>query len=141
MTHLITSSLKSVVFSGALMLGATAAAAQAAVPLAQEPHINQQLMAGAVGDAIRKSCPSISARMVTVYIKMKELENYARKAGYREAEVKVFLKDAGEKARIKGMAADYMAANGVIAGDVESYCTLGRAEIAKGSLIGSLLRE
>lgn len=141
MTHLITSSLKSVVFSGALMLGATAATAQAAVPLAQEPHINQQLMAGAVGDAIRKSCPSISARMVTVYFKMKELENYARKAGYREAEVKVFLKDAAEKARIKGMAADYMAANGVIEGDVESYCTLGRAEIAKGSLIGSLLRE
>ena len=141
MINFIMSPLKSLVFSGALMLGASAACAQSAVPLADEPHINGQLMAGAVGDAIRKTCPSISARMVTVYFKMKELEKYARKAGYREAEVKTFLKDAAEKARIKGMAAEYMAANGVVEGDAESYCTLGRAEIAKGSLIGSLLKE
>ena len=141
MTQAITSSLKSALIAGILAFGATTAVAQAAIPLAEEPHINQQLMAAAVGDAIRKTCPSISARMVTVYFKMKELEKYARKAGYQEAEVKVFLKDDTEKARIKGMAAEYMAANGVVSGDVESYCALGRAEIAKGSLIGSLLRE
>ncbi len=140
MTHRITSSLKSALFAGGLAFAATAAAAQAAVPLAQEPHINEQLMAAAVGDVIRKTCPGISARMVTVYFKAKELEDYARKAGYREDEVKAFLKDKAEKARIKALAADYMAANGVVEGDVASYCALGKAEIRKDSVIGSLLR-
>lgn len=139
MTQAIRSVVKSAFFAGALAIVAAPASAQ--VPLAEEPHINEQLMAAAVGDAIRKTCPSISARMVTVYFKMKELEKYARKAGYQEAEVKVFLKDAAQKARVKGIAAEYMAANGVVQGDVESHCTLGRAEIAKSSLIGSLLRE
>lgn len=139
MTHVFRSWVNSSLVAGVLALAAVPASAQ--VPLAQEAHINEQLMAAAVGDVIRKTCPSISARMVTVYFKMKELEKYAREAGYREADVKVFLKDDAEKARIKGMAADYMTANGVVAGDVESYCTLGRAEIAKGSLIGSLLKE
>jgi hypothetical protein len=117
-----------------------ASSAQTTVPLAEEPHINEQLMAAAVGDVIRNTCPSISARMVTVYFKVKELEKYARSAGYQENEVKAFLKDKSEKARIKAMAEDYMAENGVVEGDVDSYCALGNAEIAKDSLIGSLLR-
>lgn len=139
MTHVIRSAVKSILVAGVLALAAAPASAQ--VPLAEEPHINEQLMAAAVGDAIRKTCPSISARMVTVYFKMKELEKYARKAGYQEDEVKVFLKDGAEKARIKGMAAAYMAANGVVVGDVATYCALGKAEIGKDSLIGSLLRS
>ena len=126
---------------GALALCVTQAYAQAGVPLAEEPHINEQLMAAAVGDAIRKTCPSISARMVTVYFKAKELEDYARDAGYREDEVKAFLKDKTEKARIKAMATEYMAANGVVEGDADSYCTLGNSEIRKDSPIGVLLRS
>lgn len=128
------------VTAGALALSITQAWAQGTVPLAEEPHINEQLMAAAVGDVIRNTCPSISARMVTVFFKVKELEKYARKAGYKEDDVKAFLKDKSEKARIKGMAIDYMAANGAVEGDVESYCALGNAEIEKDSLIGSLLK-
>ena len=115
--------------------------AQGTVPLAEEPHINEQLMSAAVGDVIRNTCPTISARMVTVYFKVKELEKYARNAGYDEAEVKAFLKDKTQKARIKGLAVDYMTANGVVEGDIESYCALGKAEIRKDSLIGSLLKS
>jgi hypothetical protein len=139
MTHHFGSTLKGVLAAGALALLPMSASAQ--VPLAEEPHINEQLMAAAVGDAIRKTCPSISARMVTVYFKAKELEKYARNAGYQEAEVKAFLKDKTEKARIKSMAAEYMAANGVLKGNAATYCALGNAEIKKDSLIGSLLRS
>ncbi len=139
MTHVIGFTFKTALI--AVTLCATTAAAQATVPLAEEPHINEQLMAAAIGDVIRNTCPSISARMVTVYFKAKELEKYARDAGYQEDEVKAFLKNKAEKARIKGMAAEYMAANGVVEGDVESYCALGSAEIRKDSLIGSLLKD
>jgi hypothetical protein len=139
MTHHFGFTLQAILTAGALALLPMTASAQ--VPLSEEPHINEQLMAAAVGDAIRKTCPSISARMVTVYFKAKELEKYARGAGYQEADVKAFLKDKTEKARIKAMAADYMAANGVVKGDVATYCALGNAEIKKNSLIGSLLRS
>ena len=132
--------IKAAGFCAALAVGAGAAFGQGTVPLAEEPHINEQLTAAVVGDVIRNTCPSISARMVTVFFKAKELEKYARKAGYQEDEVKAFLKDKSEKARIKALATDYMAANGVVEGDVDSYCALGLAEIEKDSPIGVLLK-
>lgn len=140
MTHLFGFTFKSALIGGAMALCASMAAAQPTVPLEQEPHINEQLTAAVVGDLIRKTCPSISARMVTVFFKAKDLENYARDAGYEEDEVKAFLKDKDQKARVKANALEYLANNGVVDGDVDSYCTLGRAEIRKDSLIGSLLK-
>ena len=110
-------------------------------PLSTEAHINEQLVAGKVGDTIRKTCPSISARMFVVLDKLNALEDYARTKGYAEADVKVFLKDPGEKARIKGLAQAYLKAAGAVEGDVESYCTVGRNEIAKATLVGSLLKS
>jgi len=125
--------------SFAALLGATPALALE--PLNQEAHINESLVAGRVGDTIRKTCPSISAKMFTVLSKMNDLEDYAREKGYAEADVKAFLKNRTEKARIKALAEEYLAKAGAVEGDEESYCKVGRDEIAKGTLAGSLLRS
>lgn len=118
-----------------------ASPALALEPLNKEAHINESLVAGQVGDTIRKTCPSISAKMFTVLGKLNALEDYARDKGYTEAEVKAFLKDKTEKKRIKQLAKDYLAKAGAVEGDVESYCKVGRDEIAKDTLAGSLLRS
>ncbi len=123
------------------LVAALATPSFAQTPLNQEPHINASLVAGQVGDTIRKTCPSISAKMFTVLSKLNDLEDYARDKGYTEAEVKAFLKNSSEKARIKALAKDYLQAAGAVEGDTESYCTVGRAEIEKGTLAGSLLRS
>ncbi len=138
----LTTLMKTTSFVAAIALGLAvqASRAEALTPLPKEAHINASLMAAVVGDEIRKACPDITPRWFTVLAKGRELEDYARAKGYTEAEVKAFLKDKTEKTRVKAMAADYMAANGVVKGNVESYCALGRAEIEKKSLIGSLLR-
>ena len=115
--------------------------AAAQTPLNQEARINATLIAGQVGDTFRKTCPSISAKMFVVLGELNALEDYARDQGYTEAEVKVFLKDKTEKARIKAAAAEYLKEAGAVEGDVESYCTAGRAEIQNGTLAGSLLRS
>ena len=115
--------------------------AAAQTPLNQEARINATLIAGQVGDTIRKTCPSISAKMFVVLGELNALEDYARAQGYTEAEVKAFLKDKTEKARIKAAAAAYLKKAGVVEGDVETYCVVGRAEIEKGTLAGSLLRS
>ena len=79
--------------------------------------------------------------MFVVLGELNALEDYARDQGYTEAEVKAFLKDKTEKARIKAAAATYLKKAGAVDGDAETYCVVGRAEIAKGTLAGSLLRS
>lgn len=123
-----------------LTLTLLASPAFALDPINREPHINESLIAGRVGDVIRNTCPTISARMVVVYTKLRELERYARDEGYSEADFKAFTGNGAEKERMKAEAQAYLAAAGAVEGDVESYCKVGRDEIAKGSLIGELLR-
>lgn len=125
----------------AALITVIALPAAAQTPLNQEARINSTLIAGQVGDTIRKTCPSISARMFVVLGELNALEDYARDQGYTEADVKAFLKDKTEKARIKTAANAYLKKAGAVEGDVETYCVVGRAEIEKGTLAGSLLRS
>ena len=118
----------------------TAANASTLTPLPKETHINQSLMSGVVADQIRKTCPSISARMFVAWRKLNGLKSYALNKGYKEPVVRAFLKNPTEKARVKAMAAEYLKSHGAVAGNTESYCAVGREEIAKKSLIGQMLR-
>jgi hypothetical protein len=122
-----------------ILAGAQALAAK--VPLREEGHIVGSLVAARVADTIRKTCPTITARTFVVLAELDALKAYARTKGYSVAEVRAFLKDPGEKARLKQMAADALQRAGAKPGDVESYCAVGRAEIAKGTLTGSLIRS
>ena len=127
--------------AAALCAASLPAMAEGNVPLADEAHINEQLVAGAAGDILRRTCPTLKARVLVVMGKLNALENYARAQGYTKDEVNAFLKDRGQKARVKTAAMGYLSAAGAVEGDVESYCSAGRAEIAKGTLVGSLLRS
>ena len=129
----------SFVFAATLAIGP--ALAEGKVPLPDEAHINEQLIAAAAGDMLRKTCPTLAARAIVVFTKLAQLEGYARSKGYTEEEVTVFLKDRVQKARVKSAARAYLASAGVIPDDVASYCKAGLGEIAKGTLTGSLLRS
>lgn len=122
-----------------LLVAALAAPALAIEPLNEEAHINESLIAAQAGDILRETCPTISARMVVVLTKARALEQYARDKGYTEPEVKKFLKNRDEKARVRAAAEAYLAAAGAVPGDVDSYCRVGRAEIEKDTLLGQLI--
>jgi len=117
-----------------------AVGADAMPPLRENARINDSLLAAAIGDEIRDNCPTISARMLVVLREMQKLKNYARAAGYSEAEVKAFLKSKEERNRMRGLRDAYLAENGVVTGDAESYCRLGRQEMRDKTLTGTLLR-
>jgi Family of unknown function (DUF5333) len=140
MTHSVLKPTLALAAGFAAMM-AVASPALALVPLPEEAHINDSLRAGRIGDVIRKTCPTISARMFTVLGKIEDLKRYALEQGYTRDEVEAFLKDRTQKDRLKAEAATYLAEAGAVAGDAESYCRVGRDEIAKGSLIGELLRS
>ena len=126
---------------GFAALLAAATPVLAVEPLQDEVFINDSLRSGRIGDVIRKTCPTISARMFVVLGKIEDLKRYALNKGYSRDEVEAFIKDPDQKARIKAEAAAYLAEAGAVDGDVESYCKVGRDEIAKGSMIGELLRS
>lgn len=110
-------------------------------PMAQNRHINDELRAGFAGDALRKICPSISARMLVVMGRLWDLKSYAEKQGYTGADYDAFRADPVQKARLKAEAEAYLQAAGAKPGNVQSYCQAGAAEIAKGTAVGSLLRS
>ena len=123
----------------AATLGLGPCLAEGKLPLPQETHINEQLVAAAAGDILRKTCPTLKAQRLVVLSKLAQLQSYTRAKGYTEAEVRAFLKDRTQKDRIKASARDYLAKSGVIEADKDSYCKAGRNEIAKGTLVGTLL--
>ncbi len=123
----------------ALSVAAPSAAA-VLQPLEDNPRVQGEFLAAAVGDEIRKNCPTISARLFRVFKKANELESYALSLGYTKADIKTMRESPAAKARLKSMRDAYLAEHGVTKGDPESYCRLGREEIEKNSLTGWLLR-
>ena len=138
-TAMISARTLAALAAATLTLGALAAPAAALEPLSQERHINSRLIAARIADRIRRECPTLNARMLYAYGQARALERYALDKGYSRAEVEAFLDDKAERRRIYAVAEDYMARNGVKKGDAESYCRLGRQEIANGTVTGSLL--
>ena len=111
----------------------------ALTPLDEEEHINHSLISAGIADQIRKNCSSVYARMLRALIRAKELEQYARDLGYSEPDVRAFLKSPVERQRVQAAIDSFLVENGVVPGQEATYCSLGRAEIAKGSLVGQLL--
>jgi hypothetical protein len=125
------------------LVGVTLAAPALAgpVPMAQNAHINDELRAGFAGDILRKTCPTLSARMLVVMGRLWDLKSYAEAQGYTAEDYDAFRSDPVQKKRLKDEAAAYLASAGAKAGDVESYCAVGEAEIAKQTPLGTLLRS
>jgi hypothetical protein len=110
-------------------------------PINQERYINDRLLQGFIADAIADNCPDLAPRNIRALNELNALKNYALEKGYTADEIRAFVTSKTEKARGKAEAAEWLAKAGAMPGDAESYCTIGRAEIAKGSLAGSLLRD
>ena len=123
----------------ALTAATLAAPALALEPLAQERYVNDRLIAARVADRVRRECPSINARIVYAWSQARALKKYAESKGYSASEIDAFLDSKQDKARIYAAAEDYLTRNGARKGDAESYCRIGRNEIASKSVAGSLL--
>ncbi len=122
-----------------LGLGLLPARAGGLPPLSQNKYINESLIAAAIGEGIRRNCPTIGARIFRALGKANALKRYALSLGYSKAQIDAFINSPEDKARIIAAAKAYLAQNGVVEGQKETYCKLGRTEIAKGTLTGQLL--
>ena len=123
-----------------LTSSAFATQADAKQPLGQIKPVTQGLLAVGIADEIRNQCPTISARVWRAAKFVKKLKSRANSLGYSDDEIRAFRKSSAEKAKMRAKGEAYLKENGVSKGLPESYCALGRAEIAKSSQIGALLR-
>ena len=123
----------------ALIGALLATPAVALEPIAKEKYINDRLIAARIADRVRRSCPTINARIFYAYGEARKLKRYAEQKGYSAQQIDDFLDNKQEKKRVYAVAEDYLTRNGAKDGDAESYCRIGRAEIQKNTIIGSLL--
>lgn len=123
----------------ALALALLSGPALAREPLNQNDYINDRLVQARVADVLRRGCPSIDARLVRAFSEARALKRHAQQQGYSDAEIDAFLDSREERQRIYRQADRYMVENGVVNGQPETFCRLGRDEIARQTVAGSLL--
>ncbi len=124
----------------AVSVSAGTSGAEELPPLEDNPRVQHEFLSAAVGDAIRKNCPTISSRMLRVFFRVSELRNYALSLGYTREDFNRLRNNPEAKARLENMRDSYLAEHGVTEGDTDSYCRLGYEEINKNSLTGWILR-
>ncbi|MFA8440694.1 DUF5333 domain-containing protein [Yoonia sp.] len=89
---------------------------------------------------ISEKCDSVSARLFRGLGYLQSLRSRARELGYSEAEIDAYINDEAEKDRLEGIARAQLAQLGVVPEREETYCAVGRAEIAANTRVGWLLR-
>jgi len=110
------------------------------VPLKDVPYVSEGIIATGIAYEIGRVCPSLSARMLAGIFFLYELQSYAYDLGYSKAEVDGYINDKDEKMRLEAIARSRLVEMGAVAEQPETYCTVGRQEIAVESQIGKLLR-
>jgi len=109
-------------------------------PLNTVAEIDNGLMVIAIADEIRNRCDGINARMLRAVGRISALKNKAKSMGYSEKEIDAYVTSKAEKARMRSKAERYLAGQGVPKGDLDALCRFGKAQIAQGGAIGTLLR-
>lgn len=131
--------MKTVIASG-LALSLVAGAALANPPLRDVEHVAEGLIAAGMAIEISEQCDSISARLLRGMSFLNGLEDHALGLGYTQDEIDAYIGDRTEKARLEGIARMRLSELGAEAGNAESYCAVGRSQIAAGTQVGRLLR-
>lgn len=125
-----------------LVIGLISAAciAQAKQPLKEVSSVWNGLLNIGIASEIGEYCPNIAPRTARGLLRLNSIRNEAKALGYSNDEIEAFRTSASNKAQMRAEGEAYMASKGVVKGQNETYCALGKAEMASSSAIGSLLK-
>ena len=116
------------------------ASSASVVPLREVKAIDDPMFAVALAIEISDKCDEIGARTLKGLTYLNSLKGKAQAMGYSNDEIKAYVKSPAEKARMWAKGEAYMKSKGLNPKDAADLCKLGHAEIASGSLTGSLLK-
>jgi hypothetical protein len=130
-----------IVFSVVLLaVVGLAGAASAQKPLREEASVRDGIIFVGMALEIAENCDSLDARILRGAGYLQSLRNRARDLGYSDDEIDAYVNDRAEKARLEGLARAQLSALGATVGQPESYCAVGRAQMAAQTRVGWLLR-
>ena len=109
--------------------------------LRADQAIESGLLIIAIGDIVRDYCPSFEARRVRGVAFLNGLVNRARQLGYNLDEIRFYVENEEEKARVKARARQWLLQQEGDFERPETLCQIARNEIAKNTQIGRLIRE
>lgn len=109
-------------------------------PLADVAYISEGIVTAGMALKIEEQCPSIAVRLLRGYAFLNGLKSHAEGLGYSEEQIDAYLDDKAEENRLRAIALSRLSAKGATEGDAESYCAVGRSEMAANSQLGRLLR-
>lgn len=124
----------------AITLAALAWPAAADVAISEVGEVREGLITAGITVEIGQKCSALEVRRIEGAAFLWGLRNTARRAGFSQDEIAAYIDNAEEKKRLEAIARDRMRRMGVVEGREETYCALGRAEMAKDSTIGRHLR-
>ncbi len=126
----------------ALILGfVIAAGTTAALPaLRDNATIREGLISTAIAYEIGRKCDSLEARWFRGIGYLNSLRDHAEGLGYSKAQIDAFIDDEAEKDQLEAEARARLRDMGGVKGEWETYCAVGRDEIAADTPIGQLLR-
>ena len=117
------------------------AGAQDRPPLGQVPVITEGLIDTAIAYELDRKCDELDGRRLQGIAFLWSLESEARRLGYSRDEIRDFIDNDEEKDRLEGIARERLRGMGAVEGEWDTYCAVGREEIAKGSQVGKLLDD
>lgn len=131
---------KSTLLALMICAAAPALAAETRPHLRDVPEIENTLFVVALANEVSRKCDTINGRRLKGYKILFDLRSRANRMGYSDAEIRAYVESDTEKARMRAKGEKYLESKGVDIDKPETYCAFGRAEIAKSSAIGALLR-
>ena len=136
-------SIRTVLMAAGLSVAAGAGMASATDydPLRKDARMHSELLGASVAYLIDENCDALTLRKLRLLNKAFSLRKHAMSLGFTHREVMDYVDSDTEQDRFRAIAEPLLASKGAVAGQEETYCAVGRAEIEKSSFAGSLLYE
>lgn len=137
----MTSPIRPSAIALACLLPAAAGAAEELPPLGQVERVWEGLIDTALAYEIGERCEDIDSRKLQGLAFLLSLQAHARSLGYSADQIEAFIDDEAEKDRLEAEARARLRDMGGVDGDWETYCEVGRREIAAETQVGRLLSD
>lgn len=136
-------SIRTVILATGLIATAGAGMASATdyEPLRNDDRMHSELLGASVAYLLDENCSELGLRKFRLLNKAFSLRKHAVSLGFSTKEVMAYVDSEDEQDRFRAIAEPLLATKGVVDGQEETYCTVGRVEIEKGTFAGSLLYE
>lgn len=130
-----------IILASAIALAMAGGQASAQKDLSEVKYVTEGLIAVGIAYELSEVCGDLSARTFRGISYLNQLRSHARDLGYSNDEIKAFTDNEAEQDKLEAIARSRLVTMGAAPGDAASHCAVGKAEIAKGSTIGYLLRD